>query len=76
MVPLHHEQSRFSKKNGPSREGPICLGSLWLGEGVADALVRTGLHLAILSYETQSGKEKRVSLRASRPVDYLVAGVL
>jgi hypothetical protein len=34
-------------KNGPSREGPICLGSLWLGELVADALV-CGQHLAIL----------------------------
>jgi hypothetical protein len=34
-------------KNGPSREGPICLGSLWLGESGADALVR-GRRLAIL----------------------------
>ncbi len=26
------------QKNGPSLEGPICLGSLWLGECIASAL--------------------------------------
>jgi hypothetical protein len=30
--------SCFGTKNGPSFEGPICLGSLWLGEFFASAL--------------------------------------
>ena len=32
----------MKQKKGPSEEGPICLGSLWLGEVGADALIGAG----------------------------------
>ncbi len=43
----------LQKKNGPSGEGPICLGSLWLGESVAGALYVTAAscYLKIASRE-------------------------
>jgi hypothetical protein len=36
VTAISKQQNR--KKNGPSLEGPICLGSLWLGESIAGAI--------------------------------------
>src|SRR5215471_2097102 len=45
-------EKRFyqNQKNGPSREGPICLGSLWLGESIVEFdLRRRSTNLVLIS---------------------------